>query len=195
MQDTEDACYKRSCTLVSYLRRRYGTQDEAAATNLVALSSRQRARLIEFIEQRLAGNIGLLDLAELSGYTPDHFSRLFKRCFGQSPYQYVLARRVERAKGLLRDRSESIAEIATACGFRRRRTCVPRLNSAPARPPGLTGAAERGARGTSRFRAAPSAQQTAHASRRTDAPRRVLALEFSRPANSCPLKPAEVGRG
>jgi AraC family transcriptional regulator len=73
--------------------------------------------LIKYVEQNLAGSIALLDLAEIAGYTPDHFSRLFRRCFGQSPYQYVLARRVERAKAMLRDRSESIAKIATACGF------------------------------------------------------------------------------
>jgi AraC family transcriptional regulator len=42
---------------------------------------------------------------------------LFKRCFGQPPYQYVLARRVERAKAMLRDQSRPIANIAAACGF------------------------------------------------------------------------------
>jgi AraC family transcriptional regulator len=106
-----------SLTLVSYLRQRYGRSAESAAARGATLSARQRARLIEFVEQNLTGSIALLDLAEIAGYTPDHFSRLFKRCFGQSPYQYVLARRVERAKAMLRDRGESIAEIASACGF------------------------------------------------------------------------------
>jgi len=106
-----------SMTLVSYLRQRYGRYAETATASGATLSSRPRARLIEFVEQNLTGGIALLDLAEIAGYTPDHFSRLFKRCFGQSPYQYVLARRVERAKAMLRDRTGSIAEIATACGF------------------------------------------------------------------------------
>lgn len=106
-----------SMTLLSYLRQRYGRCGETDVPSGATLSSRQRARLIDFVEQNLTGSIALLDLAELAGYTPDHFSRLFKRCFGQSPYQYVLARRVERAKTLLRDRCGSIAEIATACGF------------------------------------------------------------------------------
>jgi AraC family transcriptional regulator len=106
-----------SMTLVSYLRHRYGRFVETAAPSGATLSPRQRARLIEFVEQNLTGSIALPDLAEFSGYTPDHFSRLFKRCFGQSPYQYVLARRVERAKAMLRDRSESLSEIAVACGF------------------------------------------------------------------------------
>jgi AraC family transcriptional regulator len=109
-----------SMTLLSYLRQRYGKYGRYGETTMASgatLSSRQRSRLIDFVEQNLTGSIALLDLAQLAGYTPDHFSRLFKRCFGQSPYQYVLARRVERAKTLLRDRSGSIAEIATACGF------------------------------------------------------------------------------
>lgn len=105
-----------SLTLLTYLRARYaGTA--GAATDSGALSPRQRDRLIEFVEDNLASDIGLNDLAELAGYSADHFSRLFKRCFGQPPYQYVLARRVERAKAMLKDRSRPIANIAAACGF------------------------------------------------------------------------------
>ena len=106
-----------SMTLLSYLRQRYDRYAETAAASGATLSARQRARLIEFVEQNLTSSIALLDLAEIAGYTQDHFSRLFKRCFGQSPYQYVLARRVERTKAMLRDSGESITEIATACGF------------------------------------------------------------------------------
>lgn len=105
-----------SLTLLTYLRARYaGTA--GAAPDSGALSARQRDRLIEFVEDNLASDIGLNDLAELAGYSADHFSRLFKRCFGQPPYQYVLARRVERAKAMLKDRSRPIANIAAACGF------------------------------------------------------------------------------
>jgi AraC family transcriptional regulator len=56
-------------------------------------------------------------LAAVMGYSPDHFARLFKRDFGITPYQYVLNRRVERAKSLLRARGLSIAEVAMTCGF------------------------------------------------------------------------------
>jgi AraC family transcriptional regulator len=105
-----------SLTLLTYLRARYAGKS-GAATDSGALSARQRDRLIEFVEDNLATDIGLNDLAELAGYSADHFSRLFKRCFGQPPYQYVLARRVERAKAMLKDRSRPIANIAAACGF------------------------------------------------------------------------------
>jgi AraC family transcriptional regulator len=105
-----------SLTLLTYLRGRYaGYSSNPAGSG--ALSPWQRDRLIEYVEQNLSTNIGLPDLAGLSGYSPDHFSRLFKRCFGQPPYQYVLARRVERAKAMLKDQSRPIANVAAACGF------------------------------------------------------------------------------
>lgn len=101
-----------SLTLFSYLRGQ-----SSLALDSGGLSSAQRARVVEFVETNIERNIGLADLAELTGYSPDHFSRLFKRTLGMPAYQYVLARRVERAKGMLLDRTRSIAEIARACGF------------------------------------------------------------------------------
>ncbi|WP_437543646.1 helix-turn-helix transcriptional regulator [Sorangium sp. So ce367] len=42
---------------------------------------------------------------------------LFKHAYHQTPYQYVLSRRIEKAMAMLRDERLSIAEIALACGF------------------------------------------------------------------------------
>jgi AraC family transcriptional regulator len=104
-----------SLTLVSYVYGRYvaATSRQAEA----ALSTPVTEKLVTFVEEHLAGNIGLTDLAHQVGYSPDHLARMFKKSFGVPLYQYVLRRRVERAKGLLRDRSHSIAEVALACGF------------------------------------------------------------------------------
>jgi AraC family transcriptional regulator len=105
-----------SLTLLTYLRGRYA-QATGAAPDTGSLSSALRDRVIEFVEENLSSNIGLATLAELAGYSPDHFSRLFKRSFGQPPYQYVLTRRVERAKSMLKDQERTISNIAAACGF------------------------------------------------------------------------------
>jgi len=105
-----------SLTLLTYLRGRYARYTTSPPSAGV-LSAWQRDRLIEYVEANLSTNIGLSDLAGLAGYSPDHFARLFRRCFGQPPYQYVLARRVERAKVMLKDLSRPIANIAAACGF------------------------------------------------------------------------------
>lgn len=118
-----------SLTLFSYLRGQSTVMPDPGG-----LSSVQRARVVEFVEANLERNIGLAELAELTGYSPDHFSRLFKRTLGMPAYQYVLTRRVERAKGMLLDRTRSIAEIARACGF----STQAHLNSAFKQRTGIT---------------------------------------------------------
>lgn len=107
-----------SLALASYVSARYGVGSKSEI--LLAsrgLSTLQRKMIESFVESELPNNFGLVDLAKLVGYSPDHFSRLFKSTFEQSPHQYVLSRRVEKAKVLLKDHDVSIAAIAAACGF------------------------------------------------------------------------------
>jgi AraC family transcriptional regulator len=110
-----------SLTLASYLYARYGIPSSRTPRGRRELesapSSLPSRRLLAFIEEHLGSDIGIATLAELSGYSSDHFARLFKQGFGLSPYQYILQRRVERAKSLLRDRTHSITEVAMLCGF------------------------------------------------------------------------------
>ncbi|WP_437678221.1 helix-turn-helix domain-containing protein [Sorangium sp. So ce131] len=107
-----------SLALASYLSARYGAEARAEITlRHASLSSSQRTQIERFVDGALSSNFGLVDLAGLVGYSPDHFSRLFKHTFHQTPYQYVLSRRIERAMTMLRDERLSIAEIALACGF------------------------------------------------------------------------------
>lgn len=107
-----------SLTLASYVSARYGPGAKAEMSlHKASLSSSQRAQIEKFVDRELSSNFGLVDLAALVGYSPDHFSRLFKQAFHQTPYQYVLSRRIERAMAMLRDKRLSIAEIALACGF------------------------------------------------------------------------------
>jgi AraC-like DNA-binding protein len=73
--------------------------------------------LTAFIEEHLTEDVDITDLARLIGYSPDHMARLFKRSFDISLHQYVLQRRVERAKGLLQDRRLSIRDVSLASGF------------------------------------------------------------------------------
>ena len=54
-------------------------------------------------------------LANVSGVSKAHFARSFKAAFGVPPHRYLLTRRIERAKALLRDTGAPIIEIACAC--------------------------------------------------------------------------------
>src|SRR5689334_25004681 len=56
-------------------------------------------------------------LASVSGVSEAHFARSFKDAFGVPPHRYLLTRRIERAKALLRDTDLSITEIAFQTGW------------------------------------------------------------------------------
>src|SRR5262249_48117289 len=73
--------------------------------------------VIEYVEEQLDSSLSLHRLAALVGMTVSHFLRPFRESTGLPPHQYILRRRVERAKMLLFNRHLSIAEIALRCGF------------------------------------------------------------------------------
>src|SRR2546427_653700 len=58
------------------------------------------------------------DLASAAGLSRAHFSREFRRAFGESPHAYLLTRRLERAAALLRNTDRSVADICFAVGLR-----------------------------------------------------------------------------
>jgi AraC-like DNA-binding protein len=72
---------------------------------------------LDFIEQNLDREIGLVELATLVGFSVAHFAHAFKAAFGVAPYRYILHRRIARAKILLRSSNATIASIAANVGF------------------------------------------------------------------------------
>jgi AraC family transcriptional regulator len=82
------------------------------------LSKPRLRAVIEHIHEHLDAELSLDHLAALAHMSPYHFARLFKKSTGLPPHQYVIARRVERAKELLRDRDPlPLAEVAVETGF------------------------------------------------------------------------------
>jgi len=74
--------------------------------------------VLEYIEEHLDAAPTLAKIAAVAGLNPYHFARQFKAATGLPPHQYVITRRVERAKHLLRSGTElSLAEVATRAGF------------------------------------------------------------------------------
>lgn len=81
------------------------------------LTKAQMKLVHDYIEENLASDIGLDDIAAVCGLTRFHFSRAFKATFGEPPYRYLTVRRVERAKQMLVGTQLSISTIASVCGF------------------------------------------------------------------------------
>ena len=88
-------------------------------------SERRRGRLapsqvrnvIDYVEANLAGNPSIADLAREANLSPSHFAQAFRETLRMAPHQWLLHRRVENAKSLLRDTDMTIADIAASCGF------------------------------------------------------------------------------
>jgi AraC family transcriptional regulator len=83
----------------------------------ICLPPAKLRRVIDYIEAHLAEALTIDDLANSIGLSAFHFSRVFKRSTGVSPYQFVQERRLYRARQLLQHGSMEIAEIAKCCGF------------------------------------------------------------------------------
>jgi AraC family transcriptional regulator len=81
------------------------------------LSDRRLRQVFAYIEDNLAENISLGDLAAVVGLSVSHFNVLFREAVGLSPHQYLIRRRVERAKNLLGEGKLTISQIATETGF------------------------------------------------------------------------------
>jgi AraC family transcriptional regulator len=77
----------------------------------------QLRRLQDFIEANLDREITLAAMASTCGIGTKSFVRAFAATTGKSPYQYVIAARVERAKRLIEQNQQGLAEIALCCGF------------------------------------------------------------------------------
>ena len=74
-------------------------------------------RLSDYVGDNLHRNLTLSELAGVEHLSTYHFSRMFKKSTGFSPYRYVIQRRVERAKKLLSGTDLTVTEVAHAVGF------------------------------------------------------------------------------
>jgi AraC family transcriptional regulator len=69
------------------------------------------------IDEHLGDNLMLVTLANVAGVSASYFGHLFRNSFVVAPHQYLLKRRLDRARTLLRNNRQSIAEIASVTGF------------------------------------------------------------------------------
>lgn len=79
--------------------------------------ARHLLRAKDLADARYAEPLGVEDMAAAAGLSKAHFSREFRRTFGESPYVYLLTRRLERAAALLRNTDHSVAEICLEVGL------------------------------------------------------------------------------
>jgi AraC family transcriptional regulator len=81
------------------------------------LSPERLRRVRDYVEAHLDEDLSLTALADIACLSPYHFSRSFKEAAGVGPQRYVIQRRLERAKTLMRRTHETLAQIAQEAGF------------------------------------------------------------------------------
>ena len=103
--------------LASYLVCHYSARSQNIGKFRGGMSRSTLRRCIDLMEAHLERDLRLSELAHEAGLSSSHFTRSFRRSTGKSPYQFLLHRRVERAKSLMRDDHVSLTEVALASGF------------------------------------------------------------------------------
>ncbi|MUH00985.1 helix-turn-helix domain-containing protein [Scytonema sp. UIC 10036] len=102
--------------LVSHLVNNYANNFTKPLTT-GKLSIRHLTKVRDFIAAEGTKNISIADMAKIVGYSPVHFSRMFKKTTGQTPLKYLIHHRISQAKQLLEKTELPIIEIAYQVGF------------------------------------------------------------------------------
>jgi AraC family transcriptional regulator len=102
--------------LAGYLFKTEGLRSEDETRPVSHLTYEQSRRAIEMMNANQGARVSLLDIASELGLSQWHFSRQFRKTTGQSPYQFLLRSRVDRARRLL-EHGCGISEAAATTGF------------------------------------------------------------------------------
>jgi len=96
----------------------YAARDRATPTYRGGLGAARLRRVTEFIQAGLEHDLTLVDLAQSVGLSTAHFAVMFRKSTGETPHQFVLRCRMERATEILRTGKARIVDVAVACGFK-----------------------------------------------------------------------------
>jgi AraC family transcriptional regulator len=96
----------------------YAVRDSAASRHRGGLGAARVRRVAEFIQAGLERDLTLVELAQSVGLSTAHFAVMFRQSTGETPHQFVVRCRVERAKEMLRTGKARVVDVAMACGFK-----------------------------------------------------------------------------
>ena len=81
---------------------------------LAKLARLRRAR--DLMDREYATPLDVASIARVAWMSPAHFQRQFRAAYGETPYSYLMTRRIERAKALLRRGDMSVTDVCMAVG-------------------------------------------------------------------------------
>jgi AraC family transcriptional regulator len=103
--------------LAVHLLRHYSSEGKIIKEPSQRLTHQQMRRVSDFVQDHLSQDLSLEAMAEQAGFSAYHFARLFRQTTGESPHQFVLRQRIERAQRLLKERELPLVHVAFESGF------------------------------------------------------------------------------
>ena len=82
------------------------------------LGSARLRRIKELVDAKMEDDLSLQELAQSVGLSTAHFARMFRKATGETPHQFVLRQKIERAQAMLRAPKARVLDVAVACGFK-----------------------------------------------------------------------------
>ena len=82
------------------------------------LGAARLRRIEELIHAKMEDDLSLDEMAQSVGLSTAHFARMFRKSTGETPHQFLLRKKIERAKGMLRAPDARVLDVAVACGFK-----------------------------------------------------------------------------
>jgi DNA-binding GntR family transcriptional regulator/AraC-like DNA-binding protein len=96
----------------------YAVEHRSLRTYRGGLSPARLRRVVQLVQAKMEDELTLDEMAESAGLSTAHFSQMFRKSTGESPHQFVLRNRIERAKQMLRTSEGRVLDVAVACGFK-----------------------------------------------------------------------------
>lgn len=106
-----------SLAVAAHIAQTYGGLKPGSQDGRSTLAAWQERKAKEMLSAHLDGSIEVSDLAAACKLSPSHFARAFRQTIGMAPHQWLLQRRVDVAKSMMRSSDRSLSEVALACGF------------------------------------------------------------------------------
>jgi AraC family transcriptional regulator len=96
----------------------YAVRHRSLPTHRGGLGSARLRRIKEFIDAKIEDDLTLCEMAQAVELSTAYFSRMFRKSTSETPHQFLLRRRLERAKKMLCSADERVLDVAVACGFK-----------------------------------------------------------------------------
>jgi AraC family transcriptional regulator len=116
-RDAAKACIQRAVALLQDSASQKGHQRNEFPALRGGLAPWQAKRVAAFIEANIDSNFRVADLAHIVQLSASHFSRAFRRAFGEAPQVYITRQRMRRAQAIMLSSLKPISQIALDCGM------------------------------------------------------------------------------